>query len=121
MADFEYIVVKLNKYTHQMSLEDLFSMSDSEFESKFDRINSSSSRNPSTRTYITKNADKLCEEIDFQHLIASLVAFNERYKDLIEADRHSLYRTFHIPKKSGGLRKNLSHDRNPWPTIEVTS
>lgn len=105
MNQFEYVVVKLNKYTHQMSLEDLFSMTDTEFETKFDRVNSANFRSSSTRTYVTKNADKLCEEIDFSRLIGQLVAFNDRHKDLLEADRHSLYRTFHIPKKSGGLRK----------------
>ena len=103
--DFEYVVVKLNKTTAQMSLEDLFSMSDSEFETKYDRVNAHNFRGTSTRTYVTKNADKLCEEINYDGLISSLEYFNSKYKELFEVDRHSLYRTFHIPKRSGGLRK----------------
>lgn len=31
--------------------------------------------------------------------------FEAEYKDLLETDRHSLYRTFHVPKSSGGLRR----------------
>lgn len=34
-----------------------------------------------------------------------LAQFNRNHKNLLEADRHSLYRTFHVPKSSGGLRR----------------
>ena len=33
------------------------------------------------------------------------MVFNEQTKELRESERHSLYREFYIPKKSGGLRK----------------
>lgn len=39
-------------------------------------------------------------------LIEDLARFNERYSALIDTeDKSTLYRTFHIPKKSGGLRR----------------
>lgn len=48
---------------------------------------------------------KLLENINVPDLIEKLRDFNERHAKLFEADRKSLYREFHIPKKSGGLRK----------------
>ena len=48
---------------------------------------------------------KLLENINVPDLIEKLHDFNERHAKLFEADRKSLYREFHIPKKSGGLRK----------------
>ena len=48
---------------------------------------------------------QVMEQFDIQALIAKLADFNERHAKLFEADRKSLYREFHIPKKSGGLRK----------------
>ena len=38
-------------------------------------------------------------------LIAKLERFNEETKELRDKPRHDLYYEFHIPKKSGGLRK----------------
>lgn len=38
-------------------------------------------------------------------MTVSLSIFNEKYKELMERDRHSLYNTFYIPKSSGGLRR----------------
>lgn len=41
---------------------------------------------------------------DFPRLIRRLTQFNEMTQSLREVDRHALYHTFKIPKKSGGMR-----------------
>lgn len=48
---------------------------------------------------------KLHSQVDYEGIYNSLCAFNTKYKKLKEVDRQSLYNTFYIPKKSGGLRK----------------
>lgn len=42
---------------------------------------------------------------DTYGLIMSLQRFNAKYSHLFDADRHSLYKTFYVPKSSGGLRE----------------
>lgn len=62
--------------------------------------------NTSTRTVkVDRPPDRLLNSIDVFALIRVLELFNEQTKELREADRDSLYRTFYIPKKSGGLRQ----------------
>ena len=59
-----------------------------------------------TMTRCVENVpDELLRSVDVNMLISHLKDFNTRHKDLFEADRKSLYREFHIPKKTGGLRK----------------
>lgn len=45
------------------------------------------------------------DTLNVDALIAKLHSFNEETASLREKPRHELYREFHIPKKSGGLRK----------------
>lgn len=40
-----------------------------------------------------------------RNYIETLKDFNLKHKDLYDADRQTLYRTFYIPKKSGGYRR----------------
>lgn len=103
-----YIVEKQSPYTRQMSIEDLLFGNVEKDSNIVDNKNC-------TRTYKTENVPlKLKESVDLYHLVYTLHEFNERHKDLscgsrtglaAALDRHSLYREFYIPKKSGGLRK----------------
>lgn len=59
-----------------------------------------------TRTVFRRNLeDEFLRGFDFDRMISSLENFNAQNKALFEAERHSLYNKFFIPKKSGGLRE----------------
>lgn len=57
-----------------------------------------------TRFAAEINPNKL-SQYDFPAMIGVLQDFNRSNEKLLQADRKSLYRTFYIPKKSGGLRQ----------------
>lgn len=97
-----YITVKQSPQYHQMSLEELL----------FGELETPQSQvliNPNltnTRTYAVDSvSEKFTKRIDVDKLIAKLEQFNEETKELRDKPRHDLYYEFHIPKKSGGLRK----------------
>lgn len=59
-----------------------------------------------TRTYeVERISEKFLERFDVAKLVTKLSQFNASTDELRAKPRHDLYRTFHIPKKSGGLRK----------------
>lgn len=59
-----------------------------------------------TKTYEFENASEhFTSRLDVDSLIRKLEQYNQSTAQLREKDRHSLYDSFHIPKKSGGLRK----------------
>jgi hypothetical protein len=59
-----------------------------------------------TRTYFAERVNpKLLENTDIEHMISLLFLFNKTHEALFTKDRASLYKTFHIPKASGGLRR----------------
>ena len=59
-----------------------------------------------TRTYeVERISEKFLERFDVAKLVTKLSQFNASTEELRAKPRHNLYRTFHIPKKSGGLRK----------------
>lgn len=59
-----------------------------------------------TRTHFKANLNEnFLSKFDFDAMICILEKFNEQHENLFQADRQSLYETFHIPKKSGGLRE----------------
>ena len=101
-----YIVIRVNPAkAHQVTLEELiagevdvsrFFTQPSKFESTL------------TRTYFRSDAKiplKVWGAFDFAAIFDKITAFPENHKDLYDvADRHELYHTFKIPKKSGGLR-----------------
>lgn len=59
-----------------------------------------------TRTYeVERISEKFLERFDVAKLVTKLSQFNASTEELRAKPRHDLYRTFHIPKKSGGLRK----------------
>lgn len=94
-----YITVKQPPMYHQMTLEEfLFGTDISE-----QMLNSNLSN---TKTYeFDRISNRFLDTIDVQELIRILTVFNEQTKSLRDKPRHDLYREFHIPKKSGGLRK----------------
>lgn len=94
-----YITVKQPPMYHQMTLEEfLFGTNVSE-----QMLNPNLSN---TKTYeFDRISNRFLDTIDVQELIQVLTTFNEQTKGLRDRPRHDLYREFHIPKKSGGLRK----------------
>lgn len=59
-----------------------------------------------TRTYeVERISEKFLERFDVAKLVTKLSQFNASTEELRAKPRHDLYRTFYIPKKSGGLRK----------------
>lgn len=96
-----YVTLKQPPRYHQMSLEEfLFGNGTQTSYVIGDGTN--------TRTYCTEYVNKRVEnalDTNPDRLIGVLEQFNQMTEDLRAVDRHSLYRTFYIPKKSGGLRK----------------
>lgn len=99
----EYIVTKLNPMFRQMSLDDLLFAEDNDVIGKYGLFEP---KYTSTRTYEVDEASEFfTKNISVTHLINKLVEFNNKWESLFDCERAELYRTFHIPKKSGGLRR----------------
>lgn len=99
-----YITKMLPVMYHQMSFENFLNAD------VYDDDVDTFVRNPretSTRTEeVSEINDELNRKINVKFLTNKLNAFNEKYAGLSSVpDRHSLYREFRIPKRSGGLRK----------------
>lgn len=94
-----YITVKQSPMYRQMSLDELLFGTD---DSKPMLISSNATN---TRTYEVSSTYKYRRMTDVHGVIEKLKEFNERTAYLHDLDRHSLYREFFIPKKTGGLRK----------------
>lgn len=94
-----YITVKMSPIYHQMTLEEFL----------FQSYQCSAIINPNltnTRTYEFERASEhFTSKISTEHLIHKLAAYNQSVTDLRRQERSSLYETFYIPKKSGGLRR----------------
>lgn len=59
-----------------------------------------------TRTHYREHLnEKFLDKFNFNAMIYALEQFNSQCANLFEVDRRTLYETFHIPKKSGGLRE----------------
>ena len=97
-----YVVQKLPKMYHQMSIEDfLFATEDTEFNSYVKNFNETA-----TRTYEVEKVSHNFKRYNINYLISRLSLFNTQYADLIATDnKQDLYHSFKIPKKSGGLRQ----------------
>ena len=55
--------------------------------------------------FTDKLTDKVLRSADVPSLIVRLTHFNAAHEALLSADKGSLYETFHIPKRTGGLRR----------------
>ena len=94
-----YITVKQPVKYYQMSFEDIMAGIDDL--SKYVMPNITN-----TRTYFVERPnDRLLGNTDIAGMIGLLSAFNHSKEALFQADRASLYHSFHIPKSSGGLRR----------------
>ncbi|MBP5462005.1 MAG: RNA-directed DNA polymerase [Lachnospiraceae bacterium] len=94
-----YITVKQPPMYRQMTLEEFLFAT----EAKQEIINPNMTN---TRTYeVERVGNKFLEKLDVAELITKLSQFNASTDELRSKPRKSLYREFHIPKKSGGLRK----------------
>ncbi|MCL2052844.1 MAG: hypothetical protein FWG90_00160 [Oscillospiraceae bacterium] len=94
-----YITIKQPPKYYQMTFEEIMAGVDDL--SKFVQQNDSN-----TRTYFVERPNnKLLKNTDVEGMIEVLRQFNTQKAALFNADRASLYHTFHIPKSSGGLRR----------------
>lgn len=96
-----YITIKLRPKEQQISFDDILNGIQ---ESVFDRDNENTH---DTRTdFKERTPEKILERTDILEMINTLRNFNSKYKHLIETeDKSTLYRSFKIPKRSGGLRQ----------------
>ena len=94
-----YITVKQPPKYYQMSFEDIMAGIDDL--SKYVMPNTTN-----TRTYsVERPSDRLLENTDIAGMIRLLDVFNQSKEALFQKDKASLYRSFYIPKSSGGLRR----------------
>lgn len=94
-----YITIKQPPAYHQMTFEEI--IEGVEDLSKYVMPNVTN-----TRTHwVEKPNPKLLQNTNIRSMIAMLKAFNQSKESLFNADRDSLYHTFHIPKNSGELRR----------------
>lgn len=94
-----YITIKQQPAYHQITFEQM--MAGVQDLSKYVCANTSN-----TRTYFTGRVNpKLLENTDVNRMISVLKSFNQTHEALFDKDRASLYKTFYIPKSSGGLRR----------------
>lgn len=95
-----YITVNREPRVYQLTFEDImYGLDESKLALQKD-----------TRDTTTWKVDainhRLIEKTDFNVMHAALRGFVERYQDLIAVeDKSTLYRSFKIPKRSGGLRQ----------------
>lgn len=96
-----YITVPVSQKFHQISFDDILNgMNESVFERQMENTHD-------TKTVFRNNTpQRLLDDTDFDGMISALERFNEKYITLINTeDKSTLYRSFKIPKRSGGLRQ----------------
>lgn len=94
-----YITVRQSPIYHQMTLEEFLFQN-------FQAPPVVNANMANTKTYEVESAsERFTGKLDVDSLIRKLEQYNQSTAQLREKDRHSLYDSFHIPKKSGGLRK----------------
>ena len=94
-----YITVRQSPIYHQMTLEEFLFQN-------FQAPPVVNANMANTKTYEFESASEhFTSKLDVDSLIRKLEQYNQSTAQLRERDRHSLYDSFHIPKKSGGLRK----------------
>lgn len=94
-----YITVMQSPIYHQMTLEEFLFQN-------FQAQTILNTNVSNTRTYAYETvSEHFTSRIDTDALIRKLVRFNDQTEALCAQERSTLYETFHIPKKSGGLRR----------------
>lgn len=94
-----YITVRQSPIYHQMTLEEFLFQN-------FQVPAVVNANMANTRTYEYERASEhFTQHLDVNSLIRKLAQYNRSTDELRQQERSSLYETFHIPKKSGGLRR----------------
>lgn len=94
-----YITVMQSPIYHQITLEEFLFQN-------FQAQTILNTNVSNTRTYAYETvSEHFTSRIDTDALIRKLVRFNDQTEALRAQERSTLYETFHIPKKSGGLRR----------------
>lgn len=94
-----YITVMQAPAYHQISFEEIIS-------GEVNMHSMITSNDSNTRTYFSRNlSPKFLERFDFADMVSSLESFCEQNAALFDVKRETLYTTFHIPKRTGGLRE----------------
>lgn len=94
-----YITVMRSPIYHQMTLEEFLFQN-------FQAQTILNTNVSNTRTYAYETvSEHFTSRVDTDALIRKLVRFNDQTEALRAQERSTLYETFHIPKKSGGLRR----------------
>lgn len=94
-----YITVMQSPIYHQMTLEEFLFQN-------FQAQTILNTNVSNTRTYAYETvSEHFTSRIDTDALIRKLVRFNDQTEALRAQERSTLYETFPIPKKSGGLRR----------------
>lgn len=94
-----YITVRQSPIYHQMTLEEYLFQD-------YQRTAVVNDNTSNTRTYeVERVSERFTQHLNVGHLIEKLEQFNQATAHLREQERSSLYHTFYIPKKSGGLRQ----------------
>ena len=94
-----YITVNRSQRTYQLTFDDIINGIDPHlFEPSKDTRD--------TTTYFTPSvSDRIARRVDYWEMHQAISSFVAKYKDLIETENKStLYYSFKIPKRSGGLR-----------------
>lgn len=99
-----YIVLKQSPIYHKISLEETWERI---IEGPIEIPDTDEPKQPNgtVTRYVEKIKNEFKKGFDVIYMINALHLFNERYADLFSVERSTLYRTFHIPKKKGGLRR----------------
>lgn len=84
---------------HQITFEEIISG-----RIKAPPIISSNESNTRTR-YVVQLPQRFLDQYDIDGMVRALEAFCNDNRELYEKNRRTLYDTFHIPKRSGGLRE----------------
>ena len=96
-----YITLPQTPMYRQITLDELLFQTFGNNESSMINANTTN-----TRTYVSESASEhFTKAIDVQWLIQKLAIFNRSAEPLRNIERENLYSTFHIPKRSGGLRR----------------
>ena len=98
-----YVATPAPKYiVHRMTLDELFSGN-----TNFHYTNRNGTNTVTYRVDSGKISKTMSEKVGVNVSIMAnrLLEFNNKYADLFDGDRHRLYRTFYIPKKSHGYRR----------------
>ncbi len=97
-----YITIPVKQAGYQLSIDDIiYGIDEATFQAQLNKKDMNDTRT----AYRRSTPGRLLEQIHFDEMVDALKAFNQKYETLIAMeDKTPLYRSFKIPKRSGGLR-----------------